>query len=208
MRCRKNCACNWSIDRKRPKNLELLGNAGIAQLVERVIRNDEVVGSIPISGTTVFTQKKGLDGKPLQPFVVWGNGIQGDCFKPGVSRDGFPKFLTRMSGKLPLLRDGRRCVCVWAHWGRGLRTCAQKLANGIIWIGTAARLRRANVGGLRSMRLRSYRSSIVTRRVGRPVLPPTATVGRARRVPPKTIALAEHLGQRWIKGLRLAAKSG
>jgi hypothetical protein len=25
--------------------------AGIAQLVERVIRNDEVVGSIPISGT-------------------------------------------------------------------------------------------------------------------------------------------------------------
>jgi hypothetical protein len=26
-------------------------HAGIAQLVERVIRNDEVVGSIPISGT-------------------------------------------------------------------------------------------------------------------------------------------------------------
>jgi hypothetical protein len=28
--------------------------AGIAQLVERVIRNDEVVGSIPISGTNPF----------------------------------------------------------------------------------------------------------------------------------------------------------
>ena len=29
----------------------ICGLAGIAQLVERVIRNDEVVGSIPISGT-------------------------------------------------------------------------------------------------------------------------------------------------------------
>ena len=34
-----------------PYNSRPLG-AGIAQLVERVIRNDEVVGSIPISGTT------------------------------------------------------------------------------------------------------------------------------------------------------------
>ena len=31
--------------------LRLRSSAGIAQLVERVIRNDEVVGSIPISGT-------------------------------------------------------------------------------------------------------------------------------------------------------------
>src|SRR5690606_41103618 len=33
--------------------------AGIAQLVERVIRNDEVVGSIPISGTTRFCMAPG-----------------------------------------------------------------------------------------------------------------------------------------------------
>ena len=32
--------------------------AGIAQLVERVIRNDEVVGSIPISGTSLLKRPR------------------------------------------------------------------------------------------------------------------------------------------------------
>jgi ABC-type uncharacterized transport system permease subunit len=35
-----------------PRQSRICGSAGIAQLVERVIRNDEVVGSIPISGTS------------------------------------------------------------------------------------------------------------------------------------------------------------
>ena len=43
------------------------GFAGIAQLVERVIRNDEVVGSIPISGTS---ENKGLHGIAAQALFV------------------------------------------------------------------------------------------------------------------------------------------
>ena len=39
-------------------NARLYG-AGIAQLVERVIRNDEVVGSIPISGTIPLRRLRG-----------------------------------------------------------------------------------------------------------------------------------------------------
>ncbi len=49
------------------------GYAGIAQLVERVIRNDEVVGSIPISGTSKI---KGLRWfRPRRPllFLALGN---------------------------------------------------------------------------------------------------------------------------------------
>ena len=45
----KGAGVGWPFLRQTPR---IAPRAGVAQLVEHVIRNDGVVGSIPISGTT------------------------------------------------------------------------------------------------------------------------------------------------------------
>ena len=44
-------------------------NAGLAQLVERVICNHEVVGSIPTAGTSLFNRLLSISAAPRSPLV-------------------------------------------------------------------------------------------------------------------------------------------
>src|SRR5262245_18683182 len=48
--------------------------AGVAQLAEQLIRNQQVVGSSPTAGSSEFSRKTGLDCTlPRSPLTAWAN---------------------------------------------------------------------------------------------------------------------------------------